>query len=69
MTGNPSPALAGVEHHTAAVADTQVHYVIAGTAGDPILLVHGFPETWWAFHKVIPLLAEHHRVIAVDRTS
>ena len=28
--------------------------------------MHGFPETWWAFHKLIPLLAAEHRVIAVD---
>ena len=31
-----------------------------------MLLVHGFPETWWTFHKLIPLLSEHHRVFAVD---
>ena len=31
-----------------------------------MLLVHGFPETWWAFRKLIPLLAVHHRVYAVD---
>jgi len=30
------------------------------------LLVHGFPETWWIFRKVIPLLATKHRVFAVD---
>ncbi|HXR66808.1 MAG TPA: alpha/beta hydrolase, partial [Ktedonobacteraceae bacterium] len=35
-------------------------------AGSPVLLVHGFPETWWAFHKLLPLLAENHRVFAVD---
>ena len=29
-----------------------------GTTGSPVLLVHGFPETWWAFHKLIPLLAD-----------
>ena len=45
---------------------TEVHYVSAGTGGSPILLVHGFPESWWTFHKVIPLLAETHRVYAVD---
>jgi pimeloyl-ACP methyl ester carboxylesterase len=28
--------------------------------------VHGFPESWWAFHKLIPLLAADHHVIAVD---
>jgi pimeloyl-ACP methyl ester carboxylesterase len=30
------------------------------------VLVHGFPETWWAFRKLIPPLAEAHRVVAVD---
>jgi pimeloyl-ACP methyl ester carboxylesterase len=62
----PSPAVAGVAHHTAAVNGTELHYVSAGTAGSPVLLVHGFPESWWAFHKLIPLLAETHRVFAVD---
>ncbi|MEK8226252.1 alpha/beta fold hydrolase [Oerskovia sp. M15] len=28
--------------------------------------MHGFPESWWAFHKVIPLLADTHQVFAVD---
>lgn len=40
--------------------------VTAGEAGSPVLLVHGFPESWWAFRSVIPLLARHHRVVAVD---
>ncbi|WP_307864594.1 alpha/beta hydrolase [Allobranchiibius sp. CTAmp26] len=56
----------GVEHHTTSVAGTELHYVTAGTAGEPVLLVHGFPETWWTFHKLIPLLARDHRVVAVD---
>jgi pimeloyl-ACP methyl ester carboxylesterase len=43
-----------------------LHYVAAGTEGSPVLLVHGFPETWWTFHKLIPLLAPSHRVYAVD---
>ncbi|TQS40140.1 alpha/beta fold hydrolase [Cryptosporangium phraense] len=43
-----------------------LHYVSAGEAGPPILLVHGFPESWWAFHELIPLLATDHRVFAVD---
>lgn len=53
-------------HHSARVHETELHYVSAGTSGSPILLVHGFPETWWTFHKLIPLLAERHRVFAVD---
>jgi pimeloyl-ACP methyl ester carboxylesterase len=53
-------------HHRADVNGTTLHYVSAGAGGSPILLVHGFPESWWAFHKLIPLLAATHRVFAVD---
>ncbi|UQU61310.1 alpha/beta hydrolase [Couchioplanes caeruleus] len=55
-----------ITHHTAELNGTTLRYVAAGGSGSPILLVHGFPETWWAFHRLIPLLAEHHRVVAVD---
>ena len=62
----PGATLPGISHHRAELNGTTLHYVAAGTGGTPILLVHGFPETWWAFHRLIPLLAEHHRVFAVD---
>lgn len=58
--------LAGATHHYAKVNGTELHYVAAGTEGTPVLLVHGFPETWWTFRKLIPLLAASHRVYAVD---
>lgn len=53
-------------HHRAAVNGTELHHVRAGEHGSPVLLVHGFPESWWAFHRLLPLLAERHRVVAVD---
>ncbi|MGO4594285.1 alpha/beta fold hydrolase [Leifsonia sp. 2TAF2] len=63
----PDQATIGnVRHETVAVNGTRLHYVTAGNQGTPVLLVHGFPETWWAFHKLIPLLAARHRVHAVD---
>lgn len=62
----PGATIPVVQHHTADVNGTTLHYVSAGTSGSPILLVHGFPETWWAFHRLIPLLAAEHRVFAVD---
>ncbi|MFI2487401.1 alpha/beta fold hydrolase [Promicromonospora kroppenstedtii] len=65
-TTTATAATPAVTHHTACLNGTELHYVAAGTAGSPVLLVHGFPETWWAFHRVIPLLAERHRVFAVD---
>jgi len=66
MTTATPATIAGVEHHHANVNGTDLHYVSAGTDGSPVVLVHGFPESWWTFHKLIPLLAEHHRVFAVD---
>lgn len=55
-----------LDHHRVEVNGTELHYVSAGTHGSPALLVHGFPETWWTFHKLIPLLAGDHRIFAVD---
>jgi pimeloyl-ACP methyl ester carboxylesterase len=56
----------GLAHHLAHVNGTEFHYVSAGSHGSPVLLVHGFPESWWTVHKLIPLLADSHRVFAVD---
>lgn len=62
----PGATLPAVEHHRVGLNGTELHYVSAGTAGSPVVLVHGFPETWWVFHKLIPLLSAHHRVFAPD---
>jgi pimeloyl-ACP methyl ester carboxylesterase len=67
MTLAPAGAtIPGARHHHARVNGTELHYVTAGTTGSPVLLVHGFPETWWVFHRLLPLLGAHHRVIAAD---
>jgi len=67
MSQTPAGAtIAGVAHQHTTLNGRDLHYVTAGTEGTPILLVHGFPESWWAFHKLIPLIAPEHRVIAVD---
>jgi len=39
---------------------------VTGGSGPPILLIHGWPETWWEWHDVMPLLAEHFTVVAMD---
>ena len=62
----PGATVPGVTHHRTAVNGTELHHVSAGTSGSPVLLVHGWPETWWAFRGLIPLLAGTHRVHAVD---
>ena len=65
-THQGAATLPDVRHRYVELNGTNLHYVSAGTKGSPILLVHGFPETWWSFHKLIPLLATEHRVFAVD---
>jgi pimeloyl-ACP methyl ester carboxylesterase len=67
MSQSPASAtIPDVTHRTAQVNGETLHYVTAGDSGSPVLLVHGFPESWWAFRGVIPPLAAEHRVIAVD---
>jgi pimeloyl-ACP methyl ester carboxylesterase len=52
-------------HHTTFVNDVRLHFVTAGT-GDPVVLLHGWPETWYQWRKIIPTLAERYTVIAPD---
>ena len=54
-----------MEHHTATVKDVRLHYVRAG-AGDPVVLLHGWPQTWWEWRHVIPQLAQTNTVIVPD---
>ena len=44
----------------------RLHAVIGGD-GPPLLLVHGWPETWYAWRMVMPALARDFEVIAVDQ--
>ena len=52
-------------HHTAAVNGIQMHYVIGGH-GDPVVLLHGWPQTWYEWRHVMPALARNYTVIAPD---
>lgn len=52
-------------HRFALVNDLRLHYVIGGE-GNPIVLLAGFPETWYAWRFVMPALAQHYTVIAAD---
>jgi haloacetate dehalogenase len=47
------------------VSDTKIHGR-AGGNGPPLLLLHGIPETHVMWHRVAPILAERHTVIATD---
>jgi pimeloyl-ACP methyl ester carboxylesterase len=47
----------------------RIHYVIGGRApgqAPPMLLIHGFPQNWWAWHRVMLPLAEHYTLVVPD---
>lgn len=41
-------------------------HTVTGGEGPPIVLLHGFPQTWWEWRHVMPRLAEHFSVVAID---
>jgi pimeloyl-ACP methyl ester carboxylesterase len=41
--------------------------VVTGVDGPPLLLVHGWPQTWYAWRLVMPGLARHFQVVAPDQ--
>ena len=59
------PAVPGVIHRFVDAGDVRLHVAEAGN-GPPLVLVHGWPQHWWCWRKLIPRLAERHRVLAVD---
>lgn len=54
-----------MKHGTLAVNGVHLHYVEHG-AGAPILFLHGFPEYWAAWRKVMTELAGQFRSVAID---
>jgi alpha-beta hydrolase superfamily lysophospholipase len=52
-------------HHMASVNGIQMHYVIGGQ-GDPVVLLHGWPQSWYEWRHIMPALAKNYTVIAPD---
>jgi pimeloyl-ACP methyl ester carboxylesterase len=59
------PTLHGITHRTVQARGWSFHVAEAGE-GEPLLLLHGWPQHWWAWRKVVPLLAPHARLIMPD---
>jgi pimeloyl-ACP methyl ester carboxylesterase len=58
VTTTRAAARAGFEHHTAEAGGTRIHYVTSGS-GPPVLLLHGWPQTWHAWRRVAASLGDH----------
>ncbi|WP_460889752.1 alpha/beta fold hydrolase [Promicromonospora xylanilytica] len=52
-------------HEFASVDGVRMHYVTGGS-GSPVVLLHGWPQTWFGWWSIMPELAERHTVYAVD---
>ena len=51
--------------HLVQTADLRMHYLQRGT-GDPVVLIHGFPETSYSWRHQLAALSEHYAVFAPD---
>ena len=60
----PGPRFGDVDLQTG----VRLHYAEYGDpAGDPIVFVHGWPDSWFSFSRVLPLLPGHLRALAIDQ--
>src|SRR5215208_2606914 len=69
VSGAPNLPAGFTETFTSRYIDTgelRLHAVIRGE-GPPLLLVHGWPENWYAWRLLMPALARNFEVIAVDQ--
>ncbi len=62
----PLPEAAGFDHLVVETPGLRTHVATVGE-GDPVLLLHGFPQHWWQWRAIAPLIAARgYRVICPD---
>jgi pimeloyl-ACP methyl ester carboxylesterase len=63
----PMPELEGATHRRVETGEVSLHVAELGPAdAPPLLLVHGWPQNWWCWHRVAPLLATEYRLLIPD---
>lgn len=55
-----------VQTATATVNGVAIYYRDIGPRAEPVILLHGFPETGDAFASAVTALGQHHRLIVPD---
>jgi pimeloyl-ACP methyl ester carboxylesterase len=62
-----SAKLPAFQDHYATNAGVKIHYVTAGGADKPlVVMIHGFPDYWYTWRNLMAELAPQYRVVAVD---
>ncbi|GAA0466847.1 epoxide hydrolase [Paractinoplanes deccanensis] len=56
-------------HCFTTINGVQMHYVIGGHGPDPLVLLHGWPQSWYAYHDIMPELLPGRTVIAIDHAG
>lgn len=63
----PDAGIDGFRRAFATIDGVRLHYVVGGKEdGDVVVLFPGFPQSWYAWRKIMPGLGEKYRVIALD---
>jgi pimeloyl-ACP methyl ester carboxylesterase len=63
----PLPLVPGVRHRYVHVGGLRVHVAEAGPASaPPLVLVHGWPQHWYEWRLLVPLLADDFRLVMPD---
>jgi hypothetical protein len=65
QTQEELPPVAGVRHCFVKAAGIEFHVAEAGS-GEPLVLLHGWPQHWYMWRQQIPAFAQRHHVICVD---
>src|SRR2546429_9869303 len=55
----------GFERHDIDTEDARIASFIGGS-GPPLLLLHGYPQTHVAWHRLAPVLSQDYTVVATD---
>jgi haloacetate dehalogenase len=63
--GQTNPVIDGFEYSDVGVGPTTYRPGVAGE-GPPVLLLHGFPETHYCWHRIAPRLSDEHTVVVCD---
>lgn len=56
-------------HCFTTVNGVQMHYVIGGHGPNPMVLLHGWPQSWYAYRDIMPELLPGRTVIAIDHAG